>query len=225
MDIPKMLTLFGVALAVPLMAAAQAAPSPSSGETVADFHLVVLGYFDAETLADFHTRVREYDELRRVVERTGPPLSITEDADEITRFERWLTARLRERRGSSDRGQIFPVPMEAQLKKLFIARVDADTLQAIMDDGPGEFDVDINETYDKYRSLATMPPNILLVLPDLPKDMEYRFVGRHLILRDVRANMVVDEILFALICEKCVIAPEESDDGGESLERKKAPSK
>jgi hypothetical protein len=54
-----------------------------------------------------------------------------------------------------------------------------------------------------------MPPNILLRLPELPKDMEYRFVGRHLILRDVRANMIIDEIPYAIICENCVPPAEE----------------
>ncbi|HKY21446.1 MAG TPA: hypothetical protein VJM31_09525, partial [Vicinamibacterales bacterium] len=57
----------------------------------------------------------------------------------------------------------------------------------------------------KERSLATMPPKILLMLPDLPPDMEYRFVGRHLILLDVRANMIIDEIPSVLRCEGCVM--------------------
>ena len=78
---------------------------------------------------------------------------------------------------------------------MLLLRADTATTAAIMDDGPGEFDIDINETYSKKRALATMPPNLLLLLPDLPPDMEYRFVGRHLILRDVRANMIVDEII------------------------------
>ena len=54
-----------------------------------------------------------------------------------------------------------------------------------------------------------MPPKILLLLPDLPRDVEYRFVGRHLILYDVRANMIVDDIQYALRCKGCVLDPEE----------------
>jgi hypothetical protein len=73
----------------------------------------------------------------------------------------------------------------------------------IMDDSPLEFDVDVNDTYSKERPLATMPPNILLTLPDLPRDIEYRFVGRRLILRDVRANIIIDEIPRALECTDC----------------------
>jgi len=32
----------------------------------------------------------------------------------------------------------------------------------------------------------------------LPKDVEYRFVGRHLMLRDVDANIIVDYIFNAI---------------------------
>ena len=39
-----------------------------------------------------------------------------------------------------------------------------------------------------------MPPSILLNLPKLPEELEYRFVGPHLILHDVNANLIVDFI-------------------------------
>jgi hypothetical protein len=41
-----------------------------------------------------------------------------------------------------------------------------------------------------------MPPNVLESLPTLPKnkDLEYRFVGRHMILRDGRADLIIDYI-------------------------------
>jgi hypothetical protein len=37
-----------------------------------------------------------------------------------------------------------------------------------------------------------MPPSVLLRLPKLPKGLEYRFVGKHLILYDMKANLIVD---------------------------------
>ena len=39
-----------------------------------------------------------------------------------------------------------------------------------------------------------MPINILAALPKLPDDIEYRFLGRHLVLHDTRANMILDRI-------------------------------
>jgi hypothetical protein len=54
-----------------------------------------------------------------------------------------------------------------------------------------------------------MPANLLAALPDLPPDLEYRFVGRHLILRDARANMIIDEVPHAIRCKDCMPEPEE----------------
>ena len=40
--------------------------------------------------------------------------------------------------------------------------------------------------------LATVPPLILNRLQPLPDGLEYRFMGRDLILRDSKANLIVD---------------------------------
>ena len=212
MSLKRIQAILLAAMFVPVVTAAQNVPQTASSQTAPDFRVVVLGHFDAEALADFNQRVRNYVELRRIAEQGIPPLRITENPDEIIRSERTLTRRIREVRGSSDRGQIFSRQMERELQELFVIVVDSAMLSAIMDDGPDEFDLDINEAYARDKSLATMPPNILLLLPALAEDMEYRFVGRHLIVRDVRANMIVDEIPYALSCEQCVLPSEERDD-------------
>jgi hypothetical protein len=43
-----------------------------------------------------------------------------------------------------------------------------------------------------------VPPNILAVLPRLPDDIPYRFFGRHLILLDTRANLILDRMPCAI---------------------------
>jgi hypothetical protein len=212
MNLKRVQAVLLVAMFLPVVAAAQNVPSAALPLTApVDFRVVVLGHFDAEALADFNQRVRNYAELRRIAERGLAPLRITRDADEIINSERTLTRRIREARGSSDRGQIFSPQMAKRLQELFVVVVDSATLNAIMDDGPDEFDLDVNEAYARDKSLATMPPNVLLLLPALAEDMEYRFVGRHLIVRDVRANMIVDTIPYALSCEECVIPRKHHD--------------
>jgi hypothetical protein len=192
-------------LAMSFAASAQVQSDQSSREP--DFMVVVQGTFDPETLAEFNRRVRDYDSMRRRLEVGLPPLVVTTDADEIETFEHRLRERIRQARGSR-RGQIFTDVMQRQVKRMMAARVDAATLATIMEDGPGEFDVDINDSYPKKHSLATMPTSLLLTLPDLPKDLEYRFVGRHLIIRDARANLIVDELPYAIRCRDCVKDPE-----------------
>ena len=48
-----------------------------------------------------------------------------------------------------------------------------------------------------------MPGTILAALPALPDDVEYRFLGRHLILLDIRANVILDRIPYAIRCVDC----------------------
>jgi hypothetical protein len=199
----------GVCFAIPLAVMAQAPANPDPGQP--DFRVVVEGTFDPETLVEFNRRVQDYAALRSRLEVGLPPLVMTTNPDDIETFERKLAERIRHARGSR-RGQLFVPVMEGQLKRMMAARADAVTVSAIMDDNPGEFDVDVNETYKKKYALATMPPKLLLLLPDLPPDLQYRFVGRHLILYDGRANMIVDEIPYALQCRDCVPEPEEDHD-------------
>ena len=209
------LKILGIAVlvSVPIVATAQ---TPSNVvATEPDFTIVVQGTFDAETTAEFNRRLQDYVALRSRLEVGLPPLVVTDNPDEIEHFEHSLARRIDDARGSR-RGQLFAPAMEGQLKRMLVIQADATTIAAIMDDGPGEFDIDINETYSKKRSLGTMPPKLLLQLPELPRDLYYRFVGRHLILYDGRANIIVDEIPYALQCRDCVPEPEDEDDEPDS---------
>ena len=54
--------------------------------------------------------------------------------------------------------------------------------------------IDVNMVYPTTLPLETFPGRLLRLLPDLPPELEYRIVGRHLMLRDVNANLIVDII-------------------------------
>jgi hypothetical protein len=45
---------------------------------------------------------------------------------------------------------------------------------------------------------SAMWPTLLQALPALPRELEYRFSGRHLVLIDIHANLVVDILKNAL---------------------------
>jgi hypothetical protein len=52
----------------------------------------------------------------------------------------------------------------------------------------------VNQAYPENVPLQSTPPTLLLNLPEPPDGLEYRIVGRDLILRDVEANTIVDFI-------------------------------
>jgi hypothetical protein len=55
----------------------------------------------------------------------------------------------------------------------------------------------VNGSYEPAASFSTMPATLLMRLPSLPEEVEYRFVGKHLLLRDTSANIILDYILDA----------------------------
>jgi hypothetical protein len=178
-------------------------PESPTANVEPDYRVRVQGYFDSDALRDFGRRVRGYVELRNDLQTGIPTLKITVDADEIERAEEALARRIRRARAEAKRGDILAPPIAGQIKKMLVVEVDAKTLAAIMDDNPGEFRFRLNGTYPKDRPLSTVPPNLLALLPALADDVEYRFVGRNLILRDTRANIVIDTIPYALTCRDC----------------------
>jgi hypothetical protein len=46
--------------------------------------------------------------------------------------------------------------------------------------------------------MATMPPAILAALPQMPEELEYRFVGAALVILDPHAHLIADFIPGAL---------------------------
>ena len=65
---------------------------------------------------------------------------------------------------------------------------------ATMQEVPGNSPPTVNALYPEKAALATVPPLILVNLPRLPDGLEYRFMGRDLILRDREANVIIDFI-------------------------------
>jgi len=184
-----------VALTVVLgfVGSAQTPKTPQDRDTP-DFRVEVWG----DIVAEFSTRVSSYVELRGELEKGLPALTLTDRPEEIRRAERALARRIRAARAKAKQGDIFTPTISVEFRKALLVVMDAETWAAIMDDNPGTFSVRINGTYPEKRPLSTVPPNILAALPQLPDDVEYRFVGPHLVLFDTRARVLLDGIAYAI---------------------------
>ena len=194
------LTSLAIALMVLVASVGYAQPATTSqNRDTPDFRVQVWGYI----VADFSARVWEYFELRSELEKGLPPLTVTDDPAEIRRAVRALAKRIRVARAEAKQGDIFTPTISVEFRKALLLEMNANTWAAIMDDNPGEFSNQINGTYPEGRPLSTVPPNILAVLPRLPDDIQYRFLGRHLILLDTRANVILDRIPYAIQCRDC----------------------
>ena len=188
-------TLLAVALMVSVASVCQAQPvtTTQKGDTPT-FRVQIWGHI----LADFSARVWDYSELRRELEKGLPPLTVTDDPAVIRSAVRALAKRIRVARAGAKEGDMFTPSISVEFRKALVVEMDANTWADIMDDNPGEFSNQINGSYPDGRPLSTVPPNILAALPRLPDDIQYRFLGRHLILLDTRANVILDRIPCAI---------------------------
>jgi hypothetical protein len=153
-----------------------------------------------DIVTDFSTRVWSYFELRSELERGLTALTVTDDPAKIRTTQRALAKRIRVARAEAKEGDIFTATISVAFRKALLLEMNAQAWAAIMDDNPGEFPAQINGTYPEGKPLSTVPPKILAVLPRLPDDIEYRFLGRHLILLDRRATVILDQIPYAIQC-------------------------
>ncbi len=173
-------------------------PVGTAGAGQADKDTPMRVNADAKVLADFQARIKAYDDLRKKADGGGgaPTLKETEEAGKIKVAQDALAKRIMAARGpNAKRGDIFTPEITLRFRRLLRPEVkDADTKQLILDDNPGNVKFKVNGPYPSAEPLSTVPPNVLASLPELPPDLEYRFVGKHLILRDSRANLIVDYI-------------------------------
>jgi hypothetical protein len=151
-----------------------------------------------DVMADFSARVSAYVELRDELRKGTPALAVGDPA-QVRHAVDALAARIRVARADARRGDIFTPTISREFKKVLV-QTDDTTWADIVDDNPGEFSTRINGSYPEKKPFSTVPPNILAALPRLPDDLEYRFLGRHLILLDTRASVIVDWIPYAMGC-------------------------
>jgi hypothetical protein len=159
---------------------------------------------DAELLAEFNNRIDGYMELRNRLKDDVPPLKETKDPAKIKAAQEALAQKIREARKDAKQGEIFTPEIRPLFRRLVYpetkGREGAENKAVISEEKHELKDVTlkVNAPYPDSAPLMTVPPDILAALPKLPEDLEYRFVSKHMILLDVRANLIVDYVLNAI---------------------------
>jgi len=146
---------------------------------------------------EFFDHVRAYIDVHKAADAKVPSLRNTDDPKEVSRREKALADAIRVLRAGAQQGDVFTPAAAKEIGAVvaedFTARPPKDQ-RAILIEVPMKSPPSINTDYPTKLPLATVPPGLLLKLPTLPDDLEYRFLGRHLILRDIKANLIVDFI-------------------------------
>ena len=148
----------------------------------------------AEAMARFSERVTAYLALQKKVEGKLSSQKETNDPERIKAHIANLAEGIRLARADAKAGDVFNGAAE-QFRQ--IIREDAKDRSvrdafAAMQEVPSRTPPRVNAAYPETAALATVPPLILKRLQQLPEGVEYRFMGRDLILRDTKANLIVD---------------------------------
>ena len=175
------------------------APVPATTATVAPDGQPVNALGAA--VLEFHKRLEVYMKTHNEAEGKVPNLKRTDDPVEISGREKALAEMIMTLRAGAQEGEIFAKDVQPYITKIihddFANRRLVDR-RALVHELPKNVKVSVNTVYSTTFPLLTFPAALLQKLPDLPPELEYRIVGRNLILRDVKANLIVDVLRDAI---------------------------
>ena len=146
-------------------------------------------------MKEFRDRADAYLALHKKVADALPPLKETDDPQKIADREKLLGASIGNARTGARAGEIFgnAAPLVTTIVRDDLGHRSRADRKALFSEMPARVPaLGINDIYPSAVPLVTFPPALLQSLPPLPEGLEYRFYGRHLILRDAKANIVVD---------------------------------
>jgi hypothetical protein len=202
----KMRTGSAAVFAICLLAALVCGTVPAQEKVVkqiADSAQPVVSPADKRTIKGFEGRVKRYVQLRERMKGQVPKLFKDSTPEQIAAFEKASVEALRAARADARPGDMFTVDISqfirTMLKREFKGPERQELRKVVLDNETGSpVPLKINYPYPDPKEFAEMPPSLLLKLPQLPKQVKYRYVGRNLMLVDSDNNLIIDYMLDAL---------------------------
>jgi hypothetical protein len=147
--------------------------------------------------ADFEKRVADYMKMRQKAQAGLAVPKNTDSPEKIAEYQHALASKIRALRPDAKAGDIFTpeiTDLFRYLVHLSLNSPDGEKIRKSYEHAEPlhGLRLNVNQSYPDGVPLQSMPPSLLLNLPELPKELEYRFVGRELVLRDIAANLIVD---------------------------------
>jgi len=215
MNVIRLLSVTGVActLAIaPAAAQTKAAPKAQVSAATKQKAAEENANPDALVLADFQKRIDAYMAIHRAAAKDSPALKETKNPADIKRVQDALGAKIRAARATAKQGDILTPEIQNKFRRLMYPVVTSPTPQATAgrevkkdikeelkenneerkEEGGKPIVLKVNATYPNDTPLPTTPPQVLMNLPKLPEQLEYRLIGKNLIIRDVEGNIIVD---------------------------------
>src|SRR5829696_7010035 len=158
---------------------------------------VALSGAEQRTASAFEKRVRDYVDMRERLEDRLPKLSKDAKPEEIARHKAAFQEVVRSARAGAKQGDIFtPEAMafiRATIRDEFKGRERQELREEVLVEAENKaVPARVNFPYPETQELLDMPPTLLLRLPQLPKQVKYRFVRNNLFLVDRENGLILD---------------------------------
>ncbi len=147
-------------------------------------------------IESFENHVKDYVKLRNKVRETAPKLSKDATPEQIHAYRTTLEESLRNARKGARRGDLFKPDITSfirrTLKNEFQGRDRKEIRDIAFETELKGVVLRVNYPYADSAEQSEMPATLLAKLPQLPKEVRYRFVGSNLILVDRESNVILD---------------------------------
>ena len=166
------------------------------------FCLPIIAQKDYAVATSFEGRAREYSTLREQLEAKLPKLPKKTTPEQIEKHKADLLRAVQTARAGAKHGDVFTPEASAMIRTIIKAdmkgRERRELRETVFEAETKGVPVKVNAAYPESGELTEMPPSLLLALPQLPKQLRYRFVGTNLLLVDRENNLIVDYMTRAL---------------------------
>lgn len=157
---------------------------------------------DALIIQGFQQRVAQYVKLHNQLAASLPAQKSTASVERLNRHQNLLADKIRAARKGAKEGAIFTPETSAEFKRLIRIAMRGQGAKRVHSSlrvaERAHLRLHVNQAYPPGAPLGTTPPTLLQNLPRLPKELDYRLVGRDLVLRDVAADLIVDIVPAAI---------------------------
>lgn len=181
------------------------APSQLAGQTLQQQKKgsqTTISAKDKLAVEAFEKRVKEYSKLRERIEEGMPKLPKESTPEQIQAHKTSFEEKVRAARAGAKPGEVFTPDIALHIRGLIrneFKGTDRKQLRETVKEADNKgVPLRVNYTYPETKELLEMPPTLLMKLPLLPKQVRYRFVGRHMLLVDRENSLIIDYMLDAI---------------------------
>jgi hypothetical protein len=156
---------------------------------------------------NFAKKLGEYQKLRKKIAGSAPTNVKSAAPETVKGTQVLLAQKIKSARSGAKQGEFFDPVIAHEFRRVLAATVEGDDggkILASLHDAQKESPspLGVNQSFPQGSAVPTTPPGLLLNMPPLPKELEYRIIGRQLVLRDADANLILDYLPNALPAAK-----------------------